>query len=387
MAKAIINASIHRRHSMPGINSELERILAEWIGVRFAIGVASGTIGLYIALRAAGVKSGDEVIVSAYDWYAATAAVLHLDGIPIFSDVEPLTYTIDPNSVEKLISSKTKAIIATHLFGNPCDMDMLQKLANNHKIILIEDCSQALGAIYKNKKVGSIGDIACFSFGIGKIISGLEGGMIVTNNEAFYEQILRLSQHPFRQKLAGLKENPFALKNQLHPRAANMILDEWTSLEEKHIQRREAFKRLNEILAETDILNPIVVQEGCIHAIYKYCPTINQEHLKDLTCLRIVNTLIESGLPACQGFIPEPIPVTLGRTLKLGYFSWHSFPKRIEQACRQTCPISQKLCNILIELDWQIGLSSLSLKRLSDVLKKLSKAKKLISTKDCKQCS
>lgn len=146
-----------------GTVRELEVTFAQWLGVKYAISVSSGTFALYIALKAIGLKPNDEVIVPAYDWYAATAAVLHCGAIPVFADVDKHTYTIEPNSVVERISPKTKAIIATHLYGHPANMTELQKIANAHNFFLIEDATQALGAALNGKKLGH-GGFCLFQF-------------------------------------------------------------------------------------------------------------------------------------------------------------------------------------------------------------------------------
>jgi dTDP-4-amino-4,6-dideoxygalactose transaminase len=232
-----------------GVVAEWERGFAEFCGVKYAFGTASGTMALYLALKAVGIKTGDEVIVPALDWYAATAAALHLGAIPVFADTEPNLPTISPLSVEERITERTKAIVATHLFGYPCNMPAIRSLADRHGIPLVEDCAQVLGATCHGKKVGAWGDAACFSFGVGKALCCGEGGMIVTDRDDIAERILASAAHPLRQEWEGIEVNPFALRAPLNPIAILHLLREWEQLEETIGGAScDAFDRINAVL-------------------------------------------------------------------------------------------------------------------------------------------
>jgi len=335
-----------------GIIKEFEETFAQWLGVKYAVSVPSGTFALYIALKAVGVSSGDEVIVPAYDWYAATAAVLHCNAVPIFSDIDERTYTLDPKSVAERISHNTKAIITTHLYGHPADMPELQKIAYDHNVFLIEDAAQALGAVCDGKKVGAWGDLACFSFGAGKILSCGEGGIIVTNNEELYERVTSLCHHPLRQRWEGMVVNPFALKASLNPLAAKFLMEKWQDLEKFLEERREAFQKLNEVLIETNgILLPVFIREGCLHGCYRFSPFVKRAKLRD----RVIENLLKLGVPACHGFPEEPLPQTLRRALELGQLSWHPFPEKLLASTELCCPVSERVCRTTVMLDWTLG--------------------------------
>lgn len=162
--------------------TQFESSFASYVGSKFAIAVNSGTAALHAALLAAGVGQGDEVIVPSFT-FVATAEMVALTGArPIFVDIEPTTYCIDPEEVEAAITSRTKAIIPVHLYGLAADMDPIMELADDHNLVVIEDAAQAVGAEYKDKRTGSLGHIGCFSFyGSKNMVTG-EGGMITTDN-------------------------------------------------------------------------------------------------------------------------------------------------------------------------------------------------------------
>ena len=168
---------------------EYERVLAEWFGVKHAIAVSSGTTALHIALAAFGIGPGDEVIVPPYTFVASDTAVLEQNAIPIFADIDPVTLTLDPEDVARRITPRTKAIIPVTISGTLVDMDPIMELAHKHNLWVLEDACQSLGATYKGKMVGTIGDVGAFSTITGKIINTGEGGFVITNNTDLYEKM------------------------------------------------------------------------------------------------------------------------------------------------------------------------------------------------------
>ncbi len=163
---------------------QFEAEFASYLGVKHAVAVSSGTAALHIALLCAGIGPGDEVIVPAFTMASSWMAVMYCGAIPVFVDVESDIYTIDPSKIEAVITSKTKAIMPVHIYGHPAQMDEVTRIAQKHKLLVIEDAAEAHGAKYKNKLVGTLSDIAAFSFYANKIITTGEGGMVVTNDDS-----------------------------------------------------------------------------------------------------------------------------------------------------------------------------------------------------------
>jgi dTDP-4-amino-4,6-dideoxygalactose transaminase len=172
---------------------EFERDFAAYCQSSFALGVNSGTSALHLALLAAGVGPGDEVITVSFTFVATAAAIIYTGATPVFVDIDPATCTIDPSKIAAAISPKTKAIIPVHLYGSCADMDPVLELARVHNLIVIEDAAQAHGAEYKGKRAGSFGDLACFSFYPGKNLGAYgEAGAVVTNNDQYVTLIKQL---------------------------------------------------------------------------------------------------------------------------------------------------------------------------------------------------
>lgn len=175
--------------------AEFEQTVADYVGAKYAVAISNGTSALHAACFAAGIGPGDEVITTPLTFAASANCVLYCGGTPVFADVDPKTYNIDPEDIRRKITDRTKAIIAVHLAGQPCDMDAIHSIAREHGLIVIEDGAHALGSVYKGKKVGSMSDMTTFSFHPVKPITTGEGGMIVTDNEYFYKKMVLFRSH------------------------------------------------------------------------------------------------------------------------------------------------------------------------------------------------
>ena len=175
--------------------AEFEQTVADYVGAKYAVAISNGTSALHAACFAAGIGPGDEVITTPLTFAASANCVLYCGGTPVFADVDPKIYNIDPEDIRRKITDKTKAIIAVHLAGQPCDMDAIHSIAREHGLIVIEDGAHALGSVYKGKKVGSMSDMTTFSFHPVKPITTGEGGMIVTDNEDFYKKMVLFRSH------------------------------------------------------------------------------------------------------------------------------------------------------------------------------------------------
>ncbi|MEA3229817.1 MAG: DegT/DnrJ/EryC1/StrS family aminotransferase, partial [archaeon] len=161
---------------------EFEEKFADYIGARYAVAVNSGTSALHCALFACGIKPGDEVITTPFSFTATANSILFCGARPVFCDIEPGSFNIDAEKIEEMITSKTKAVVVVHLFGQPCKMDKIKKICDRHNLKLIEDACQAHGAEYKGHKAGSLGECGVFSFYPTKNMTASEGGMVVTDN-------------------------------------------------------------------------------------------------------------------------------------------------------------------------------------------------------------
>ncbi len=273
-----------------------EQEMAACLGVRHAIGVASGTDALVIALRAAGIGSGDEVIVPAYSFFATAGTVLTVGAQPVFVDVAPGTYLIDVTKIEAAISPKTRAIIPVHLYGQPADMDEILALAKKHHLVIIEDNAQAVGAEYKNRKTGSIGDVGCLSFFPTKNLGGYgDGGMIVTDNEQIAEQSRMLRVHGWKKKyypeMLGYNSRLDELQAAIL-RVKLKHLDEWN-------ERRQAIAAFYSQSFTAMGLHPLIPAPDRKHVYHLYVMKFDQRDL-------VQGKLKEAGISS-EVYYPQPL--------------------------------------------------------------------------------
>jgi perosamine synthetase len=180
--------------------AEFERQFADYCGISHAVAINNGTAALHAALMAAGIGPGDEVIVPAFTFYATASSVLMCGATPVFADVDEQTFNIAPKKIEELVTKKTRAVIAVHLFGQPFDIPAVKEICRRHNLVLIEDAAQAHGALFHGKKAGSFGDLACFSFYATKNMITGEGGMVTTGNRAFDERLRLVINHGQSEK-------------------------------------------------------------------------------------------------------------------------------------------------------------------------------------------
>jgi len=176
---------------------EFEKTFAQKVGAKYGVAVTSGTTALHLALYTLGIRKEDEVIIPTFTMIATANTVRYCGAKPVLVDSESRTWNIDVERIEEKITSRTRAIMPIHTYGHPCDMDRILKIAQKHDLWVIEDAAEAHGAEYQGKKVGSMGDCACFSFYANKIVTTGEGGMITTNNEEIYQRARNLRDHAF----------------------------------------------------------------------------------------------------------------------------------------------------------------------------------------------
>ena len=236
---------------------ELERQIATYCGAKYAVGVSSGTDALLISLMAAGIKEGDEVITTPFTFFATAGSISRLGAKPVYVDIEPDTFNINPEQIEKNITKKTRAIMPVHLYGQCADMDPILDLAKKNNLTVIEDAAQAIGSEYKGRKAGSLGDYGCFSFFPTKNLGGFgDGGMVIMDSEKLYEQvkILRVhgSQPKYYHKIIGGNFRLDAIQAAV-VLAKLKYLDQWTN---KRRENAQTYDRLFKEMGVTDSLTP-----------------------------------------------------------------------------------------------------------------------------------
>jgi len=224
---------------------KFEEEFARKIGVKHAIAVANGSVALYVALKVCGIGPGDEVIVPSFTFTSTVTSVIYANAIPVFADIDLETYTIDPEDVRRKISDKTKAIIAVHLFGHPAEMDELREIADEKGLFLIEDSAQAIGAKYKGKYTGSLGDVAAFSLYATKNITAGEGGVVTTNDDVLAERARLIRSHG--ERLRYFSET-LGFNFRMTEMQAALALSQLKKLERFNRERRIRAKKYLEVL-------------------------------------------------------------------------------------------------------------------------------------------
>lgn len=231
-----------------------EQEFADYSSARFGIGVNTGTSALHLALLAAGVGPGDEVITVPFTFVATVAAIRYTGATPVFVDIDPISYTMDPAGLEAVITPRTKAILPVHLYGQPADMDPILAIARRHGLVVIEDAAQAHGAEYKGRRVGSLGDLACFSFYPGKNLGACgEGGMVVTDNPAYTRTVRMLrdwgAERKYHHELLGYNFRMEGIQGAVL-RVKLRHLEAWTEA------RRSAAAHYNQLFAGSGVAMP-----------------------------------------------------------------------------------------------------------------------------------
>jgi len=281
---------------------EFEEKFARYLGVTSCVAVQSGTAAIHVALYEVGIKEGDEVIVPAITFVATVNPIIYCGATPVFVDIDKNTWNIDPKEIEKAITSKTKAIIPVHLYGNPCDMDEIMKIAEKYGVYVIEDATESLGAEYKGRMTGTIGHIGCFSFNGNKIITTGGGGMISTNNEKWASHIKFLVNQA-RDASQGYFHPEIGFNYRMTNLEAALGLAQLERLPEFLKKKRiyfEAYKKIFEGIDE------IVLQkeyEGAISSAWLPSIKINCKKV-DMTIPEIQNKLKERGIPTRRVFNP-----------------------------------------------------------------------------------
>lgn len=234
---------------------KFEESIAAYLGVRHAIGLASGTDALVLALRALNVGEGDEVIIPAYTFFATAGTVMSVGATPVFVDVDPQTYQMDVNRIRAAVTPKTKAVIPVHLYGHPAEMNPILEIAREHNLKVIEDNAQGFGAEYLDKKTGALGDIGCLSFFPTKNLGAYgDGGMVVTNDPALAERMRMLRTHGWKKKYYS---EEVGYNSRLDALQAAILQAKFPYLNAWNDKRRELSHRYTEQLVPLGVVTPV----------------------------------------------------------------------------------------------------------------------------------
>ncbi|HEX3370538.1 MAG TPA: DegT/DnrJ/EryC1/StrS family aminotransferase [Candidatus Cybelea sp.] len=283
----------------------LESHFAEMMGVKYAYACSSGTAAVHCAIAALDPEPGDEVITTSITDMGALTPILYQGAIPVFADVDPRTCNVTAETIAQRIGSKTKAIVVTHLFGNPCDIDEIVELGNRHGIPVIEDCAQAFLAAYKGRFVGTAGKIGCFSLQQGKHITTGEGGLVVTNDEALARRI-----YLFINKAWGYGDPQpdhyfLALNYRMSELAGSVAVAQLGKLPKVVARRRMLAEMLTQRIEKLEAIETPYILPGATHSYWKYVVRMS-ESLPPEAVLEMAALLKEHGIFSAPRYIQKP---------------------------------------------------------------------------------
>jgi perosamine synthetase len=337
----------------PGFNGgievqEFERFCEKYFKVKHAITVNSWTSGLITAVGAIGIEPGDEIITTPWTMCATSTSILHWNALPVFADIEPDTYCIDPTSIEKNITPQTKAILAVDLFGHPCDYDAIDKIASQYGLKVIYDSAQSPNALHGQDFAGTRGDIGGISLNFHKHIHTGEGGVLFTNNDDYAQKLKLIRNHG--EAVVGSIPNA-SLVNML---GYNFRLGEIESaigkeqlrkLDEKTNSRITIANRLTECLSKLDGLSTPIVKEGVRHVYYVYAMKIDERKL-GIKRSKIIDALTAEGVTGLgSGYGNIHLLPMFQNKIAYGSkgFPWYPLEKRVINYKKGVCPISEAL--------------------------------------------
>ncbi len=309
--------------------SKFENEFSKFVGVEHATAVSNGTVALHLALVTLGIGPGDEVIVPSFTYIASVSTISITGATPVFVDSLEDTWQVDPKDVKRKITPKTKALMVVHLYGHPCEMDELVKIAKEHNLFLIEDCAEAFGSTYKDKHVGTFGDLATFSFYGNKTITTGEGGMVVTNDETLYDRAYHLKMHGLA-KYREYWHDTIGFNYRMTNICAAIGLAQLEKAKEKIAAKRQVAKWYNEALKNLPV-KPHGEIGKVFHTYWMYSILVESPQIRE----EVRNFMKAEGIETRPTFFPaHTMPMFSQKFQKLPvaeYLGWHginlpSFP-------------------------------------------------------------
>lgn len=283
----------------------LENNFADYFGVNHCIASSSGTASIHIAVGAIGIEPGDEVIVPPITDIGTVIGILYQNAIPVFADVDPETFTLDPEGVSKRITEHTRAIIAVHLLGNACDMDGILQVAKEHNLFVIEDTAQAYLTQYKGKIVGTMGTLGCFSLQQSKHMTAGDGGLTITNDHELAKRCKLFSdkgwERPFYNNVLFLAPN-----YRMPELQAAVAIAQLNKLKDDVNLRRRLAYELTEYISDLPGVIPPVVREEVSHSYWEYAIRLDRDFI-DISVYEFGDALSAEGIPCLPGYTQLPM--------------------------------------------------------------------------------
>jgi dTDP-4-amino-4,6-dideoxygalactose transaminase len=323
------------------IVKSFEDDFAAFCGVKYALTCVNGSVALRIALIATGVKPGDEVIIPPYTFIATSTIVLEANCVPVFVDIDPDTYNLDPEKIEAAITSRTKAIIPVHFAGQACEMDKIMAVAKKHNLKVIEDACHGHGAEYKGKKLGTIGDAGCFSFQSSKNLTSGEGGMVITNDEHLFDMMNSL-RNVGRVKGGQWYEHHYLGCNyRMTQLQVVLLVNQLRRLKEQTFRRHQNGTYLNSLVEKIDGIKPLGRGKGeTLHSYHIYIFKYDKSKFNNLPKAEFAQMLAAEGVPCFMGY---PKPLYKQPLFQDKNFMCYAIPEDVSYR-KVFCPVTEKAC-------------------------------------------
>ncbi len=332
----------------------LEKEFAKLTGAKFCVATGSGTQSLHTCVEALGIGPGDEVITSPYTDPGTIASILSARALPVMADLDTASFQLDPAEVEKKITENTKAIMPVHMMGQPCDIDRIMAIAKKHNLKVIEDAAQAHLAEHRGRKLGTIGDVGCFSFQSSKVLACGEGGAIIGNDEALMDKCYTVHNHGTSRK--GLTET-IGPKYRMNEFEAAVLLGQWPGVLERHARRNENAAYLTSRLKGIPCLVPQKLYEGTnAGSFYLYAMSYHKEHLNGIDRATFLKALNAEGVSLspyiAKGLHREP---WIENVLKTKVYQTMYSPARLRKYREESaCPKCDQVCEEMAMI-WASG--------------------------------
>ncbi len=333
--------------------TRFEQAFSGYCGADHSVAVANGTVALHAALLALGIGAGDEVIVPSFSFIASATCVSMCGARPVFVDVDPATYTIDPEAVNAAITEMTKAIIGVHLFGHPFEVDAVSELCDDHSLALVEDAAQAHGAMYNGKRVGSFGDLACFSFYPTKNMTTGEGGMVLARDPEVARRVRQLVNHGQAEKYL---HTMIGYNYRMTDIGAAIGLEQLKRLDGFNARRNRNAEGLSGGLQEIDGLVAPTTRDGMYHVFHQYVVRITDEF--PLSRQALMDRLAGEGIGSAVHY---PIPI-------------HRQPVYRGPGGDAGCPVSTRVAAEVLSLPVHPGVTDEQVERICSVIREAARS-------------
>jgi dTDP-4-amino-4,6-dideoxygalactose transaminase len=323
------------------IVKSFEDEFAAFCGTKYALTCVNGSVALRLALIACGVRPGDEVIIPPYTFIATSTIVLEANCVPVFVDIAPDTYNLDPEKIEAAITKRTKAIIPVHFAGQACEMDKIMAIAKKHNLKVIEDACHGHAAEYKGMKLGSIGDAGCFSFQSSKNLTCGEGGMVITNDEKLYDMMNSLRNVGRVKGGQWYEHHNLGCNYRMTQLQVVLLVHQLKKLKEQTLRRHENGTYLNSLIEKIDGIKPLARGRGeTLHSYHIYIFRYDKTKFNNLPKAEFAQMLAAEGVPCFMGY---PQPLYKQPLFQQKNFMCYAIPEEVSYK-NVSCPVTEKAC-------------------------------------------